>query len=136
MAQHTTPWLGTRAREAGAVGLPATMHGQLYLLANDPKRQRIETAKLWLLGFALRAAVLVDLQVAGHLSDDGGYASTKLLGYIRDPLQQRVFDEVQSGVPRLWAAHIAAGCSDARPVGRARRDPGRAHRRRHHLTGR
>ena len=43
--------------------LPQTLHGQLYLLAYDRNRHRFDFDNLWLLGFALRAAVAISALV-------------------------------------------------------------------------
>lgn len=47
--------------------LPRSLYGQLYLLAYDLKRHRFDYSKLWLLGYALRGAVLTELLMTGRL---------------------------------------------------------------------
>jgi hypothetical protein len=57
------------------VALPQTLHGQLFLLAYDRRRQTFDGDKRWCFGLALRAAMLSDLYLTGHLEgaeDDEG----------------------------------------------------------------
>ena len=54
--------------------LPHTLYGQLYLLAYDCRRHRFDFGKLWLLGYALRGAILTELVLGGHLRDAHGMA--------------------------------------------------------------
>ena len=60
--------------------LPQTLHAQLYLLAYDRKRHQFRFERdngndtHWLFGFALRAAMLTDLYLTGHLEDKDGKA--------------------------------------------------------------
>ena len=43
------------------MNLPQTLHGQLFLLAYDRRRQTFDGEKRWCFGLALRAAMLSDL---------------------------------------------------------------------------
>ena len=54
--------------------LPQTLHAQLYLLAYDPKRRQFQFDRCELFDLALRAAMLTDLYLTGHLQDKGGKA--------------------------------------------------------------
>ncbi len=57
------------------MALPQTLHGQLFLLAYDRRRQTFDGDKRWCFGLALRAAMLSDLYLTGHLEgaeDDEG----------------------------------------------------------------
>ena len=70
--------------------LPQTLHGQLYLLAFDRKRgtdSRATTSKL--LGSALRAAMLTDLYLTGHLEDKQGQPYASRVERLGDPLLAR-----------------------------------------------
>jgi hypothetical protein len=60
----------------GAVGrgvrveLPQTLHGQLFLLAYDRCRRRLDGNDRWRFGLALRTAMLTDLYLTGHLTTE------------------------------------------------------------------
>ncbi len=45
--------------------VPSTLHGQLFLLAFDPKSRRFDGYDTTVFGFALRTAMLTDLLVQG-----------------------------------------------------------------------
>jgi hypothetical protein len=57
--------------------LPQTLHGQLYLLAYDRNRRKFQLDcnglwnSQWRFEFALRSAMLTDLDLAGYIKDDG-----------------------------------------------------------------
>jgi hypothetical protein len=63
------------------VNLPRTLHSQLFLLAYDRRHQTFDGDRRWCFGFALRAAMLSDLYLAGHLEDenDEGHALPRRL---------------------------------------------------------
>jgi hypothetical protein len=63
------------------MGLPQTLHGQLYLLAFDRERRRFDGDNVPFFGFALRAAMLTDLDLTGYLEDKGG--KPHRLGHVR-----------------------------------------------------
>ena len=85
--------------------LPQTLHGQLYLLAFDRKRHRFEGDNLKLFGFALRAAMLTDLYLTGHLEDKQGQPYASRVERLGDPLLRAAFEQsVSSG--KDWAELI------------------------------
>lgn len=88
--------------------LPATLHGQLYLLAYDPLRRRYELDQLWLLGLALRAAMLTELFLAGHLRDVDGQARTASAPRPGDPVLRDTLEAASSGESRTWQWLVAA----------------------------
>ena len=88
--------------------LPKTLHGQLYLLAYDPYRRRYELKQLWLLGFALRAAMLTDLYLSGYLHDAHGLARPAGAARPADPMLRSMFEMVGDGEPRTWPWLVAA----------------------------
>jgi Golgi phosphoprotein 3 (GPP34) len=88
--------------------LPQTLHAHLHLLAYDRKRQRFDFDHLWLLGFALRAAMLTDLFLTGHLQDLEGNACPARGTRLRDPVLRAVFDTISVNEPRTWAWLTAA----------------------------
>ena len=50
-------------------GFPESLPTQLYLLAYDPRKERM-TARTQL-GYLMRAAALTDLRLSGHVTDEG-----------------------------------------------------------------
>ena len=96
--------------------LPQTLHGQLYLLAYDRKRHRFDFNNLWLLGFALRAAMLTDLFLTGHLQDTEGKACPARGARPGDPVLRAVFDTIGVNAPKSWAWLIAANEEHAPPL--------------------
>lgn len=88
--------------------LPQTLHGQLYLLAYDRKRHRFDLDNLWLLGFALRAAILTDLFLTGYLQDTEGKACPTSGARPGDPVLRAVFDTIGFNGPKTWGWLIAA----------------------------
>ncbi|MGA9374275.1 MAG: GOLPH3/VPS74 family protein [Mycobacterium sp.] len=93
--------------------LPRTLHGQLYLLAHDRHRGRLDLQRLWLLGFCLRAAMLTDLYLTGHLRDVEGKAHVCGSARHGDPLLNEVLRMVEENEPTTWATLIAAGQDNA-----------------------
>ena len=93
--------------------LPQTLHGQLYLLAYDRNRHRFDFDNLWLLGFALRAAMLTDLFLTGYLQDAEGKACQASRTRLRDPVLRAVFDTIGVNGPKTWAWLIAANQAHA-----------------------
>lgn len=87
---------------------PQTLHGQLYLLAYDRTRHRFDLDRRWLLGFGLRAAMLTDLFLTGHLRDDDGIACRATASPPGDPLLCSVFNTVDVKWPKTWAWLVAA----------------------------
>jgi hypothetical protein len=87
--------------------LPQSLHGQLYLLAYDRKRRRFDSDNLWLFGFALRAAMLTDLYLTGHLEDKGGKPCPTSVAGPDDPVLRAAFDEVGATGRKDWAELIA-----------------------------
>src|SRR5688572_13034300 len=60
--------------------LPVTLYGQLYLLAYDRKRHQFRSSDQRLFSCALRAAMLSDLYLGGHLEDRDGRAHRRPAG--------------------------------------------------------
>ena len=107
------------AKETARRGPTATLHGQLYLLAFDRKRHRFEGDNLKLFGFALRAAMLTDLYLTGHLEDKQGQPYASRVERLGDPLLRAAFEQsVSSG--KDWAELITE--SQGKPPTRARPD--------------
>jgi len=73
---------------------------QLFLLAVDPRRQRL-TARIEL-GYVLRAAALVDLQLSGHLVDVDGRPKATDSAAAADPVLDGVLRQVTADPRRRW----------------------------------
>jgi hypothetical protein len=80
---------------------PDTLPAQLFLLAVDPARRRLTGRSE--LGYVLRAAALVDLQLTGHLVDDGGRPKAADNPEPPDPTLEPVLRQVTADPRRRWA---------------------------------
>lgn len=80
---------------------PQTLHGQLYLLAYDRTCNERRIVDKALFRFALRAAMLTDLHLAGHLRDEDGQAVGNTAP--SDPLLLAVYEKAPSAWTRLIA---------------------------------
>jgi hypothetical protein len=81
--------------------LPPTLRGQLYLLTYDRTRRRLDPDDLPLLRFALRAAVLTDLYLSGHVADTSGAAFVCAPARPGDAILDAALDQVERGTPVL-----------------------------------
>jgi hypothetical protein len=80
---------------------PDSLPAQLFLLAVDPARRRLTGRGE--LGFVLRAAALVDLQLSGHLVDDGGRPKAPGMPGPSDPVLDPILAQVAAAPRRRWA---------------------------------
>jgi Golgi phosphoprotein 3 GPP34 len=89
------------------VELPQTLHGQLFLLAYDRCRCRLDGDDRWRFGLALRTAMLTDLYLTGHLTDEKGVP--RRIGVTRpgDPLLRTVLDEWGDNEPMSWIQAVS-----------------------------
>src|SRR6478752_676303 len=91
--------------------LPQTLYGQLYLLAYDRRRHRFDFGKLWLLGYALRGAILTELLLGGHLRDADGMAQhTGRLP--ADPVLRTALETIDDDDPRSWSLLVVIDQQD------------------------
>ena len=76
------------------VELPQTLHGQLFLLAYDRFRRRLDGNDRWRFGLALRTAMLADLYLTGHRTTE--VDRPRPVGATRpnDPLLRAALDEI------------------------------------------
>jgi hypothetical protein len=95
------------------VELPQTLHAQLYLLTYDQRRHRFDVYYPQLFGFALRAAMLTDLYLTGHLEDKEGKAYAGRVAQHDDAVLHEALKDVTG---RDWAQFIAHGEHHARQV--------------------
>jgi hypothetical protein len=96
------------------VDLPQTLHGQLYLLAYDRKRHRFSAGSVVvfdannfpLSGYAVRAAMLTDLYLTGHLEDKGGNPYPSSVNRPDDPVLRAAFHQIGVIGRNDWAQLI------------------------------
>lgn len=79
---------------------PDSLPAQLFLLAVDPARRRLTGRPE--LGYVLRAAALVDLQLSGYLVDEGGRPKATDNPEPPDPLLEPVLRQVTADAGRRW----------------------------------
>ena len=88
--------------------LPTSLHGRLYLLAYDRERRRFVIENREYFEFALRAAMLTDLYLSGHLEDRRGRPyPTSDVEPLDDPLLRAMLDRLGSDGRKDWAEVIA-----------------------------
>ena len=91
--------------------LPQTLYGQLYLLAYDRRRRRFDFRKLWLLGYALRGAILTELLLTGYLRDTDGMA--RRTGRVPvDPVLRTAVETIDDDGPRPWSLLVVIDQQD------------------------
>ncbi|HKS49192.1 MAG TPA: GPP34 family phosphoprotein [Amycolatopsis sp.] len=84
--------------------LPESLPEKVFLLAVDHGRQRLTQRDE--LNLVLRAAVLADLVLRGHLRNEAGKAVPAGPAWHLDPLPQGVLDEITESRPRSWRRWI------------------------------
>ncbi len=116
--RSTSARRSARPRKTVALGnaaAPNSLAARVFLLAYDPERGRLTARSK--LGKVLRAAVLVDLQLNGHIDDDDGRARVTTPGSRStgsrsagsasapapmDPVVAGVLEELRAVGPRRW----------------------------------
>ena len=78
---------------------------QLFLLAYDTGKGRLVSRSE--LGHALRAAVLADLLLAGHLTDERGKAAIGSPAPGTDPARDEILRQIREGRARSWQHWVA-----------------------------
>jgi hypothetical protein len=97
--------------------LPESLPGRMYLLAYNPRRQRMTAAAQ--LGYVLRAAALADLLLAGALADGSGKGVAQPGRVVDDPVLDVVRQQIAASRPRSWRHWVSKG---AGPMKRDVRD--------------
>jgi len=92
---------------------PDSLPAQLFLLAVDPRRQRLTGRGE--LGYVLRAAALVELQLGGQLIDVDGRPKAGDAEPVPDPVLAGVLSQVAADPGRRWRYWIR---KDARRITR------------------
>jgi hypothetical protein len=100
--------------------VPSTLHGQLFLLAFDPKQGRFDGHNPTLFGFALRAAMLSDLYLRGYLVERRGRAVPAKAASPDDPVLRAAFAQVGVHNRATWAQLVAGNAQEAISVVRER----------------
>jgi hypothetical protein len=85
---------------------PMSLPQKLYLLAYDVGRQRLGSRLE--LGYALRAAALVDLAHRGHLSNQDGRVQVED-PHCADHVLNAVLTQIAGTTPRSWRHWVRAG---------------------------
>jgi hypothetical protein len=118
------------------VELPQTLHAQLFLLAYDRCRGRLDGNDRWRFGLALRTAMLTDLYLSGHLADEDD--RPRSVGVTRhwDPLLQAALDDIVDNEPKDWMHAVARDQRHAPGLVRSQLESdGRLWVQRHRLVG-
>ncbi|MCX2933226.1 GPP34 family phosphoprotein [Mycobacterium sp. CVI_P3] len=97
----------------GSSTVPPTLHGQLFLLAFDPKQGTFDGHDPALFGLALRAAMLTDLQLSGYLVERGGRAVPGKAASPDDPILRAEFAQVGVHNRATWAQLVAGNAHEA-----------------------
>ncbi|WP_431235042.1 GOLPH3/VPS74 family protein [Mycolicibacterium psychrotolerans] len=87
--------------------VPSTLHGQLFLLAFDPRSGRFDDHDPQLFGFALRAAMLTDLHLRGFLVERAGKPVPARAASPDDPILRAEFAQVGVHNRASWAQLVA-----------------------------
>ena len=93
--------------------VPSTLHGQLFLLAFDPKLGRFSRHDSTLFGFALRAAMLADLYLDGYLVERQGWAVPGRAASPDDPILHATFAQVGVHNRATWAQLVGGNPHEA-----------------------
>jgi hypothetical protein len=90
-----------------ALELPQALHTQLFLLSYDRFRGRLDGNDRWRFGMALRTAMLTDLYLNGHLSDDKDRPRPVDVALPCNPLLRALLDEIRDDEPEDWMHAVA-----------------------------
>jgi hypothetical protein len=87
--------------------LPQSLYGQLFLLAYDRRRARVDGDDRWRFGLALRTAMLADLYLAGHVEDVGGRPALVAGTRPDDRVLRAILNDVASDEQRSWTRAVS-----------------------------
>jgi hypothetical protein len=91
----------------GRLELPQSLHPQLFLLAYDRYRGRLDGNYRWRFGLALRTAMLTDLYLTGHLTDEEGRPRPADVTRPPSPSLRAVLDDIGGDEPTDWMHAVA-----------------------------
>lgn len=97
--------------------VPGSLTAQLYLLAYDPRKERVVMNHRF--PYLMRAAALTDLLFAGRIADDDGKARVVSEAPLGDPVLDDLLQQLAQSKPRPWRHWIG---KDGRTTVRAVRD--------------
>ncbi|MCW2559037.1 MAG: hypothetical protein JWP55_3001 [Mycobacterium sp.] len=95
------------ADDADRLELPQTLHAQLFLLAYDRYRRRLDGNGRWRFALALRTAMLTDLYLTGHLTDEDNRPRPAGVTRPRNPSLHAVLDDIDDNQPEDWMHAVA-----------------------------
>ncbi|MFD3403333.1 GPP34 family phosphoprotein [Kribbella sp. NPDC058693] len=95
-----TPRPARKVVALGNLQTPESLAARMFLLCCDPERGRLGARSK--IGKALRAATLVDLQLAGNVVDEGGRVRVTAVPAPRDVVSAGVLEELRAVGPRRW----------------------------------
>lgn len=84
---------------------PDSLAARIFLLACDTNKHRLVSRSE--LGYALRAAALADLVLAGYLVDNGGKAAPAAPAPALGPVLDPVLLEITDAPPRSWRRWVS-----------------------------
>jgi hypothetical protein len=84
--------------------VPDSLPQRIFLLAHDPDKGRVRVGTN--LGAMVRAAVLADLYLSGHLTEVNGRAVVGARQPCADPVLATLLDEVAGSRPRKWQSWV------------------------------
>ncbi|WP_405146590.1 GPP34 family phosphoprotein [Sphaerisporangium sp. NBC_01403] len=90
--------------------VPEFLHERVYLLAYDTERGRM--AERWHLGYLVRAGILAELLIQGHLADATGGPVARTPA-VADPLLDGVLQQVAGSRRRTWQHWVSKGSGAA-----------------------
>jgi hypothetical protein len=96
---------------------PESLPAQLYLLAYDPRKQRLVTRNQF--SYLMRAAALTELLLRGRIADESGKVRAVEGGKLADPVLGDLLGQIAESRPRSWQHWIH---KDHRATARAVRD--------------
>lgn len=97
--------------------VPRSLTARLYLLAYDPRKERVVTN--FRFPYLLRAAALTDLLLTGRIADDDGKVRVVSEERLADPVLDGLLHQIAQSAPRPWRHWIG---KDTRATVRAVRD--------------
>lgn len=95
--------------------IPSTLHGQLALLTYDRRHHRFDGDQRPRYGLALRAAMLTDLFISGHLRDRGGRPWPVDVGGVEDAVLRAALDDVRRHDDDDWATAVLRDSHESAP---------------------
>jgi hypothetical protein len=101
---------GTFVEKSGSRGrleLPRALHAQLFLLAYDRYRGRLDGNDRWRFGLALRTSMLTDLYLSGHLTDEDNRPRPAGVTRPGNPSLRAVLDDIDDNEPKNWMHAVA-----------------------------